>query len=134
MCKLFIILAILLLAGNAWALYLSDANIVGAWLMVSDGGSEPDATTNAETLTELGGTIPTSATVPAGLSGTSRDFERSEGEALYVGDGGTTDISGADQALSVVAWIKFEADPGDDAAIVDKSSNSGDQRQYRFFS
>lgn len=111
--------------------YTQDANCMGAWYMNNNGGNEIDRSGENGTLTQNGGTIPTSATVPAGYSGTSRDFESSETEALYHADGKSTDISGADQKMSFCVWLKFEADPGADVFILNKYNAAGDLRQYQ---
>jgi len=118
--------------GAAPTDYTADANCMGAWYMNNNGGDETDRSGKGETLTQNGGTIPTDAGHPTSYSGTSRDFEASESETLYHADGGSTDINGADQAMSFCAWIKFEADPGADATIVNKYSTIGDNRQYKF--
>ena len=112
--------------------YTADPNCMGAWYMNNNGGNETDRSGENETLTQNGGTIPTSATVPAGYSGTSRDFELGDSEALYHVDGGSTEINGVDQPLSFCAWIKFEADPGADATVAAKYEAIGGSRQYWF--
>jgi hypothetical protein len=70
-------------------------------------GNETDRSGEGETLTETSGTIPTSADVPSGYSGKSRDFEQEDTEMLAHIDGGSTDINGADQALSICFWVKL---------------------------
>jgi hypothetical protein len=116
--------------------YTQDANCMGAWYMnggeSANGDNETDRSGEGGTLIESSGDIPDSATVPSGYSGTSRDFERGDTEALYHADGNSTDISGADQKLSFCAWIKFEADPADDIWIVDKYETAGNQKGYKF--
>jgi len=89
--------------------YTSDANCQGAWFM-NCSGNETDRSGNGNTLTETSGTIPTSATVPSGYSGTSRDFELGDTECLLRTDGDSVglDINGADAKVSVVAWVKAE--------------------------
>jgi len=109
--------------SNSATDYTQDANCQGAWYMNNNGGNETDRSVNGETLTQDSGTIPTSSTVPSGYSGTSRDFERGDTEALYHADGGSTDISGSN--MSAFAWIKFEADPSADAYIMDKYGAPG---------
>lgn len=110
--------------------YTQDANCMGAWRMNNNGGNETDISGENETLTQDGGTIPTSATVPSGYSGTSRDFEVDDTEALYANDGGSTDISGVDQSMSICFWTKAENDPGGNSHIIDKWLGTGDQRGY----
>jgi len=118
--------------GGVASNYVTDVNCMGAWYMNNDGGNETDRSGEGETLTQTSGTIPTDATVPSGYAGTSRDFEKADTEYLMHADGGSTDISGANQPIAMCAWIKFEADPGADAFIIQKWEGSG-HRQYRLF-
>ena len=117
--------------------YTQDANCMAAWYM--NGASGGDGTENetdrcnggSETLVmKAADSTPDSATVPAGYAGSSRDFEMGDYEYMSVADGGTTDISGADQALSICVWIKFESDPGADATFVWKHGTSGNFQYY----
>jgi len=110
--------------------YTQDANCKGAWFMTANGGNETDASVNGETLTETGGTIPTSATVPSGYGGTSRDFEAGDTEYLTHADGGSTDISGVNQAISYMGWFKFESAAANYGLIVKADSNL-DHRGYK---
>ena len=88
--------------------YTQLASCVAAWMMTGS-TTETDVSGNGETLTtSAGDSIPTSSDVPSGYSGTSRDFELDDSEYLYVADGGSTDLSGADQQISIVFWIKSE--------------------------
>ena len=113
----------------------ADPNCMGAWFtnggLSANGDDEIDRSGEGETLTETGGDIPNSATVPGGYSGTSRDFEDGDTEGLVHADGGSTDISGADQALTLAAWIKYEANPDSDDAIINKYYVVGNERQYK---
>lgn len=60
------------------------------------------------------------------------DFESSNSEYLSQADGLSTDISGADQSISMSAWVKIENAPGAgvDSVIGGKYHFSGNQRQY----
>jgi len=112
--------------------FLEDANCAGAWYMNADGstGETDRCVGGSEDLTvSTSDTIPTSATVPSEYSGASRDFELSEADYMYVADGGTTDISGAEQGLTVCAWFSLESDIT--AALLGKwSSSSGYMIRY----
>ena len=88
--------------------YTADANCMGAWYMNANTGNETDRSGEDGTLTD-GGSTPTSATVPTGFSGTSRDFELGDPDYLSHADAGSTDISGENAQVSLVAWIKPEA-------------------------
>jgi len=61
--------------------YALDANCMGAWRMNSS-TNETDVSGEGGTLIVASGTIPTSATVPSGYSGDSRDFESADTEYL----------------------------------------------------
>jgi hypothetical protein len=86
--------------------YTADANCMGAWFMNADGGSETDRSGEGETLSEMGDTVTRSATVPSGFGGYSRFLLSTATGGLTHADGGSTDFYGADQAISVVAWIR----------------------------
>ena len=87
--------------------YTADENCQGAWYMNADGTNESDRSGNGETLIRSGAT--SSSTVPSGYSGASLSFDGND--YLYHNDGGSTDISGADQNFSACAWFK----PNDNA-------------------
>ena len=132
---LFILLAIPANAGwyysGGGADYTSDANCMGAWFMNNNGGNETDRSGEGETLTQTVGTIPTSATVPSGYAGTSRDFELGDSEYLTHADGGSTDIFGANQAITITAWVLPESvTNGDYNVIVSKYDHGSNDRQY----
>lgn len=86
--------------------YCNDANCMGAWVMEND-GNEPDVSGESETLTETGGDIPLDADEKFGTY--SRDWEAGDTEYLVHADGGSTDISGADQELTIVCFYKPES-------------------------
>lgn len=87
--------------------YTQDANCKGAWYM-NCADNETDRSGESTDLTETSGDIPTSADVPSGYAGTSRDFELDDSEYLAIADGGVLDINGADQSVSFCMWVKFE--------------------------
>lgn len=112
--------------------YMKDANCKAAWYMNNNGGNETDRSGNNETLTQTSGTIPTSATVPTNYLGTSRDFEASQSEYLTHADGGSTDISGANQPISLSVWYYRESDTGAVQFLISKYgfTSPANQRQY----
>ena len=140
-----VLFIILLFSTNAFAMspvtiggssggatdYTADANCMGAWLMNVDSTTETDRSVSSADLTEVSGTIETSADVPAGYSGTSRTVVIGDTEWLQDEDGGSTDINGADQSLSLCIWVKYASDPGADDNLFTKFTSVGDQRQYR---
>ena len=85
--------------------YTADANCQGAWFL-NGAATETDRSGSLETLTETSGTIPTSTDVPSGYSGTSRAFAAADTEYLVGAADGSANITGADQHISVVAWVK----------------------------
>jgi len=111
--------------------YTADANCMGAWFMNS-GDSETDRSGESGTLGESpSDDIPTSATVPSGYSGTSRDFEGGDGDGLLHADNLSTDINGANQSMSMCCWFKFEAAPDSDDTLIAKYYVIDDERQYK---
>lgn len=108
--------------------YNNDANCMGSWPMEND-GDETDLSGESETLTETSGDIPQDADKMFGTY--SRDFERGETEYLTHADGGSTDISGVDQKLSIVYWLKREADSGGYELVVGKYDYGNNQRSYQ---
>lgn len=109
--------------------FKDDANAMGAWAM-SGTTTETDLSGEGEDLTETSGIIPTSSDRIEGAF--SRDFEESETEWLQAADGGSTDISGADQELSICAWVNREfPGTGSQEMVVSKYlTNVSDDRQY----
>jgi len=124
-------LAVLALKNSSGIDYTQDANCMGAWYMNNNGGDETDRSGEGETLTQASGTIPTSATVPSGYSGTSRDFEAGDTEHLSHVDEGSTEINGANQAITLAAWVKLESLSADGVAI--SKWDTGSERQYRLY-
>jgi len=107
--------------------YSKDAFCRGYWAM-EDIGSETDLSGNGETLTESSGTITRSTDKQVGTY--SRRWVATDTEYLTHPDGGSTDISGANQTMSIVAWIKRESDSGTTEGIVTKYDYSNSKRQY----
>ena len=112
--------------------YTQDANCMGAWYMNS-ADTETDRSGNGNTLTESASDdMPTSATVPSGYSGTSRDFEVSDGDWLEIADGTELDINGANAEITVAAWVRLEYVSGSSGSygIVCKTFADGNNHQY----
>lgn len=103
---------------------------IGHWAMESDGATaESDLAGAADNLTvSSGDTIPQSATHKFGTY--SRDFEADDADYLYQADGGNTDISGANQPISLCGWVYLESLTGSDMDIIAKYNYSGGQAQY----
>jgi hypothetical protein len=99
--------------------YTADANCVGAWYMNGTSG-ETDRSSNSEDLT-LSGSMAREADVPGGYSGYSRNNTSSSANYLYASDGGSTDLSGADQQVSVVGWFMVD-DTDHDYVMVAKGN------------
>lgn len=113
---------------------LTQAKIDGLYLADTgtelNEGFELDLSGEGETLTETGGTIPTDAHCIVGA--TSRDFELGDTEWLAHADGGSTDISGADQAITVCAWIWLETSTINSGVVTKYDSNTDDM-QYMLY-
>lgn len=110
--------------------HTSGADCMGAWRMNSS-GNETDISGEGGTLLETGGDIPTGASVPVGWAGTGRDFELADTEYLSHADGLSTDISGANQPITICGNINAESN-AQDMVIAQKWDYSTDDRQYRF--
>jgi hypothetical protein len=95
-----ILISSFIFINNALATDYCDSDAVGCWLM-EDTGAESDESGNSADLT-ASGTVSRDADKKFGSY--SRSF--SSGSYLYRADGGSTDINGADQAFSIVLWIK----------------------------
>ncbi len=113
--------------------YCNDANCQLCLYMNANGGNETDRSANAYSALETGGTIPSSATVPSGYAGTSRDFEADDTEYLLCNALSCPNLSiaGANQPISLVAWIKNEAiTDAADQIIMGKYIATGSNRSY----
>lgn len=108
--------------------YSQDVNCMGYWPMEAD-GNEPDLSGEGGTLVETSGDIPQSTEKKFGIY--SRDFEFDDSEYLTHGDGESTDISGSNQELSIVMWIRLEED-GYETYPVSKADANGDW-QYAIY-
>ena len=111
--------------------FTQDANCMGAWYMNSTSTSELDRSGNSADLAYIN-TPATTNTVPTTpvYSGNSLDFERTTQEdSLFIADGGSTDISGSEQSMTVSAWVKPES-TSEDYFIVTKYDYGNDQRQF----
>ena len=107
--------------------YTQDANCMGAFIMEED-GNESDVSGEGNTLTETSGDIPQSADKKFGTY--SRDFESGDTEYLTHGDSLSTDISGANQAMSIVLFTKRESDVDSSRVMLSKWDNGAGERQY----
>lgn len=116
--------------GAATTNYCNDANTKGCWAMEGS-TTETDLSSSAEDLT-----VSTSDTIPQSTDkkfGTySRDWESADTEYLTHADGGSTEINGANQAISICGWFKRESDAGVNEIIVSKNS-SASNFQYALY-
>ena len=121
--------------GNSSATDISDAegvwddNYKGIWHLNENSGTAYDSTSNNEDLTETSGTIP----AVSGMIGDARDFEYADTEYLTHVDGGSTDISGADQHITISAWVKYESFPEIYTYMVSKYDTTLNERQYALY-
>jgi hypothetical protein len=111
--------------------YVSDANCMGAWYM-NGAATETDQTGLGNTMNQTSGTIPTSADVPAGYAGTSRDLELGDSEDLEGDVTSGTELHITTTSLTVVAWIKSETtDYTSTAHVAGIYDSAGNKRMYR---
>ena len=117
--------------------YTQDANCMGAWYMNLDAAtSEIDRTANGNDLAvSASDTIPQSATVPAGYSGYSRTFAWGDVDYLRIADGTELDINGADQSITLAAWIYVTTAPADNnqRGIIHKGDTGASNAQYEMW-
>jgi len=130
--RIVLVLLLLFLPTISFAVnYCDDANCMGAWLMEED-GNESDVSGEGGTVIETDGDIPQDADKKFGSY--SRDWESGDTEYLTHADGLSTDIFGADQTVSFVAFIKRESDSGTYECVLSKydyGTGIGDDMQYR---
>ncbi len=129
--KYIYIIILLFSASYSYATdFTADVNCMGAWAMTSS-GSETDLSGESGTLLESASDdMPTGSAYPYIGTGASRTFQIADTEYLYHADGNSTDISGADQNISMCAWIK-RTDASEWHSIGGKWSSSGDaDRMY----
>ena len=132
MKKLILTVLFLLITSSVHAAsYTDDANCMGSWGMEDD-GNETDRSGEGETLTETGGDIPQSATKQEGTY--SRDFEVGDTEYLTHADGGSTEINGLNQSISITLWARRESETGAQQWMVSKYNGAAGQRQYAVLS
>ena len=127
-------LILLLYTTPTWAGtdFTADGNCQGAWAMTS-GGVENDLCSGGnEDLTESAADdMATSSVIIPGLTAVdARQFTDGDFEELDVADGGSTDISGADQKLTMCVWFNRDSDNEDDA-LMSKYSTPDDERAFR---
>lgn len=102
--------------------YTSDANCVGAFKMEGT-GTETDVSAAADNVTvSSGDTIDQSSDKK--FNSYSRDIESGDTEWFEHADGNGTDISGANQSISITWWLKMESDTGSQQWVVDKGNQS----------
>jgi hypothetical protein len=124
-------LAVLALSDSSGTDLTADGNCIGAWDMSGDTtDNETDQCSGgSETLLADGNSMATSASVPSGFSGESRDFEFTDTDYMEVADGSVTDISGAEQAYSICGTFDLE-DTATDGYLIAKWDSTTDDRQF----
>ena len=125
---LLVLLLLLSLSSPAWATnWCGDVNNQACFLMEDDGNESNESSNSSDGLTETSGDIPQDADEKFGTY--SRDFEEGDTEYLEQADGLSTDISGADQALTICLWVKLESFPGA-IPLVEKWDAGSSTKQY----
>lgn len=114
--------------GTSYVDYCADVNCMGCWRFDEDERTplELDISGEDEHLSETGGTV----VYISGREGNARHFELDDTASLTVADGGSTDISGANQDLSYCFWLNLESN-GADQGIIDKYESDTSDRQYK---
>ena len=127
---LFVVLFCLVCSVASATNWCDDANNQACFLMEDSGTESNESANSSDGVSEVGGTMPQDADKKFGTY--SRDFESGDTEYLEQADGLSTDISGADQELTVVAWVKIE-NTGTIRKIVSKYSTCSGCRGYELF-
>jgi hypothetical protein len=104
------------------------SSMSGYWRMNSSSTPEVDRSGNSEDL-YYSNTPVSTVTVPSGWSGKALDFERADADSIQHDDGGSTDIIGADQAISLGAWFITE-DNTNDQVIIAKGTAGADNQYF----
>lgn len=108
--------------------YGNDANCMGYWPMEQDtGNNETDLSGEGEDLTD-NNNVDRSADKKFGTY--SRGDFADDTSYLSHADGGSSDINGVDQELSLVAFVKDENADALFGGIISKYNTTGDLRQY----
>ena len=112
--------------------YTADANCQGAWYLNGNNGDEIDRSGNGNTLTDANTNCGTSANVPSGYLGASRIFTNMLSTRLYRSDGSLVglDINGANQSITLVAWVYLDIDPVNTTWYVVIAKANTDNYQY----
>jgi hypothetical protein len=106
-----------------------DANCMGAYHM-TDAETERDVSGEGTTLS-YAGTFAASTDNPPGYTGDSR--VNNGVEYLEAANGSTIDIYGANQTLSICAWVRIDTDMSADQMIIQNYLTTGDKRQWRLY-
>ncbi|MEA3357337.1 MAG: DUF2341 domain-containing protein, partial [Patescibacteria group bacterium] len=117
---------------STWAEEVWDEQFKGVWhLGETTSATRYDSTKESNDLTDSNNVELTTE----GRVGSAADFELGDSEYLYRNEPTSLDIHGADQHLTVSAWIKRESDTGVNEAIASKYnySSSDPQRQYGLY-
>lgn len=107
-------------AANTW-----ESGFRGVWHFTD---TPNDSTTHAEHLTAVN-----SPAYDTGIVGKAVDLEAGSSQYLYHADGGSTDIFGANQPLTLEAWVKAETFSGLSRVILGKYDATASARQYQLY-
>lgn len=103
-----------------------DANYKGVWHLDETSGNRSDSTSNTSTLTDNN-----TVGYATGQVGNGAHFEVDNAdEYLSQADGGATDISGADQSLSMELWCNAETLPAASNWLMSKWDTGSNLRQF----
>ena len=118
--------------GSSVIDYTQDANCIAAYLM-NGTTTETDIVGTNDLAVSAGDTISRIADVLTGYNtnGWSRDFNSASVEYLWIADGSTLDVNGAEQDFSITYW--FKSDDGASAYMISKYNGTGNNRQYAAF-
>lgn len=111
--------------------YSTYSSCVGYWPMEQT-GNETETSGNGADLTAAT-TIDRSSTKVVGSY--SRDFERGDNDRFTQADGESTDLSGANQEMTIAFWYRPESVPaaGETHTLISKNYPQASDRQFRLF-
>jgi len=135
--RLFLILVFILAANPCIAVnYCLDANAVACFLMTEGSGTTvADASGNDGALSFAGTPDWDTTDVSFAIAGSAPNSINFNGtdEWLYHADGKSTDISGADQPITVCAWVSPDRTDGNNMGIVTKYTHGNESyNMYKY--
>ena len=116
--------------GKNW---YKDDDCYAAWLGQGGTGTELDISGSEENLTVSGTVGNFDNSAPPRFRGKARVFDSASLDMLGCVDGSATDISGANQAISIATWVYRDSNPAGNEFFMSKYETISDERQYALY-